>query len=48
MYIFIENNNRENGKKERRKKKKSWIGPDASTPNHYTTEADYVTLGKSL
>ena len=48
MYIFIENNNRENGKKRKKEKKKSWVGPDASTPNHYTTEADYVTLGKSL
>ena len=49
MYIFIENNNTENGKKRKKeKKKKSWVGPDASTPNHYTTEADYVTLGKSL
>ena len=36
MYIFIENNNRENGKKRKKEKKKSWVGPDASTPNHYT------------
>ena len=57
MYIFIENNNTKNGKKERRKKKKErelgWtrilhLLLDASTPNRYTTEADYVSWGKSL
>ena len=54
MYIFIENNNTKNGeKKEIRKKELSRIrtwhfGLDATTPNHYTTEAYYVTWGKSL
>ena len=57
MYIFIENNNTKNGKKERRKKKiereLGWTRTlhlllDASTPNRYTTEADYVCWGKSL
>ena len=57
MYIFIENNNTKNGKKERTKKKKErelgWTRTlhlllDASTPNRYTTEADFVSWGKSL
>ena len=57
MYIFIENNNTKNGKKERRKKKiereLGWTRTlhlllDASTPNRYTTEADYVSWGKGL
>ena len=51
-YIFIENNNTENGKKKKEGKKEfgrtrtrhQWL--DAPTPNHYTTETDYVALGK--
>ena len=46
MYIFIENNNtKKRGKKERRIKR---VEKDSTGPNHYTTAAHYVTLGKSL
>ena len=46
MYIFIENNNtKKREKKERRIKR---VEKDSTEPNHYTTAADYVTLGKSL
>ena len=56
MYIFIGNNNMKNGKKKKKEgKKKEWsrtrtrhLRLDATTPNHYTTEADYATFGKSL
>ena len=54
MYIFIENNNTKTGKKTK-EGRKEWsrtrtqqLRLDANTPNHCTTEADYVTLGKSL
>ena len=54
MYIFIENNNTKNGKKKKEGKKEFGRTRtrhhrfDATTPNHYTTETDYVMLEKSL
>ena len=52
--MFIENNNTKNGKKKKEGKKE--FGRirtqhhllDATTPNHYTTDTDYVMLEKSL
>ena len=51
----MENNNTKNGKKRKKEGKKKFgrirtqhLRLDATTPNHYTTEADYVTLWKSL
>ena len=45
----------EKRKKKKEGKNKEWsttrtrhLRLDATTPNHYTTEADYATLGKSL
>ena len=54
MYIFTENNNTKNGKIKKEGKKElsrtqTWhLRIDATTPNHYTTEADYKNMGKSL
>ena len=54
MLLFIENNNTKNGKKKKEGKNElsrtrtRGLPLNATTPNHYTTEADYVTLGKSL
>ena len=51
MYILIESNNKKNGKKRKEKKELSrtrarHLVIDATTPNHYTTKADYVITGK--
>ena len=52
--MFKENNNTKNGKKKKEGKKEFGRTRtrqhrlDATTPNHYTTETDYVMLEKSL
>ena len=49
-YIFIENNNtkRKEGKKEFGRPRTQHHRLAATTPHHYTTEADYVMLGKGF
>ena len=55
MYIFIETTTQKLEKKKKKEGKRElsrtrtrylWI--DATAPNHYTTEADYVITGKSF
>ena len=56
LYIYRKQQHKKRKKRKKEKKKERELGwtrtlhllLDASTPNRYTTEADYVSWGKSL